>query len=272
MVYFVATPIGNLKDISLRAIDTLKSVDVIFCEDTRHSLKLLNALDIKKPLKSCHKFNEREAAEKIIAGARDGKEIAVISDAGMPVISDPGNIVCAALKEAGVDYTVVPGANAFLSALILSSMPADKFAFIGFLPEKTSECKAVLEKYKNLDLTLCFHCAPQDIDHTISLANSVLGDRNACLVREITKIHEQAVTFKLSQGYGGEKRGEFVLIIEGAKATENPLNSLSEIEHILHYMNSGLDKKDAVKQVAKDRGISKSEIYKYSIDLGDNNE
>ena len=268
MVYFVATPIGNLRDISLRAIDTLKSVDVIFCEDTRHSLKLLNSLEIKKPLKSCHKFNEREAAEKIIEEAKSGREIAIISDAGMPVISDPGNIVCAALKEAGVEYTVVPGANAFLSALILSGLPADRFAFLGFLPDKAKSGRAILEKYANLDMTLCLHCAPQDVDRTISLAHSVLGDRNACLVREITKIHEEAVPFRLSEGFAGEKRGEFVLIIEGAKAVDNPLNNLSEKEHILHYMRGGMDKKDALKQVAKDRGISKSELYKYSIDIG----
>ena len=272
MIYFVATPIGNLGDITLRAIETLKSCDVIFCEDTRHSLKLLNAYGIKKPLKSCHKFNEREAAEKIIAEAHEGKEIAIISDAGMPVISDPGNIVCSALKEAGVEYTVVPGANAFLSALILSAFPSDRFAFLGFLPDKSSECKAVLESYKNLDMTLCFHCAPQDIDRTISLAYSAFGDRRACVVREITKIHEEAVSFNLSEGLPGEKRGEYVLLIEGIKQVENPLNNLSEREHILHYMCQGLDKKEAVKRVAKDRGLSKSEIYKYSIDIGDNDE
>ena len=269
MVYFVATPIGNLKDITLRAIETLKSVDVIYCEDTRHSLKLLNALEIKKPLKSCHKFNEREAADKIIAEARSGKQIAIISDAGMPVISDPGNVVCAALKEAGVEYTVLPGANAFLSALILSGMPADRFAFLGFLPDKASSGRAVLERYKNLDMTLCVHCAPQDIDRTISLAYSVFGDRCACLVREITKIHEEAVPFKLSEGYSGETRGEFVLLIEGAGEEETPLNNLSEREHILHYMRGGLDKKEAVKQAARDRGVSKSELYKYSIDIGE---
>ncbi len=269
MVYFVATPIGNLKDISLRALEVLRSADVIFCEDTRHSLKLLNAYEIKKPLKSCHKFNEREAAEKIIAEARGGKEIAIISDAGMPVISDPGNIVCSALKEAGIEYTVVPGANAFLSALILSAMPADRFAFLGFLPDKTSECKAVLEKYKNLDMTLCLHCAPQDVDRNISCAYSVFGDRRACAVREITKIHEEAIPFNLSEGLSGEKRGEYVLIIEGAKETENSLNKLSEEEHILHYMRGGMSKKDAVKQAAKDRGVSKSDLYKFSINLGE---
>ena len=269
MIYFVATPIGNLKDISLRALEVLRSVDIIFCEDTRHSLKLLNAYEIKKPLKSCHKFNEKEAAEKIISAAREGREIAIISDAGMPVISDPGNAVCSALKEEGIEYTVVPGANAFLSALILSALPADRFAFIGFLPDKASECKGVLEKYKNLDMTLCLHCAPQDIDRNISAAYSVFGDRRACAVREITKIHEEAVAFNLSEGLQGEKRGEYVLIIEGAKEVDNPLNKLSEEEHILHYMHGGMSKKDAIKQAAKDRGVAKSELYKFSINIGE---
>lgn len=267
MVYFVATPIGNLKDISLRALETLRDADVIFCEDTRHSVKLLNAYDIKKPLLSCHKFNEREAAEKIIAAVDEGKQVAVISDAGMPVISDPGNVVCRSLRDAGVDYTVIPGANAFLSALVLSALPADRFAFLGFLPDKEGERRRLLERYKNLDLTLCFHVAPQDVDRHISSIYAVFGERRACAVREITKLHEEAVRFNLSQGLEGEKRGEYVLIVEGAGESENPLNSLSEREHILHYMGGGMDKKEAVKQAAKDRGVPKSELYKYSIDL-----
>ncbi|MDE5721438.1 MAG: 16S rRNA (cytidine(1402)-2'-O)-methyltransferase [Clostridia bacterium] len=267
MVYFVATPIGNLKDITFRAVETLKNADVIFCEDTRHSLKLLSAYDIKKPLLSCHKFNERAAAEKIIEAAKDGKEVAVISDAGMPVISDPGNIAAQALREAEIPFTVIPGANAFLSALVLSAMPADRFAFIGFLPEKSGEKKAVLEKYKNLDLTLCFHIAPQDVDRDVSAMYSVFGDRNACAVREITKLHEEVLPFTLSKGLNGEKRGEYVVLVEGAKESENILNTLPEREHILHYINEGMDKKDAVKQAAKDRGIPKSEMYNFSIDL-----
>ena len=267
MVYFIATPIGNLKDITLRALEALRAADVVFCEDTRHSVKLLNAYDIKKPLLSCHKFNEREAAEKIVAAAREGKEVAVISDAGMPVISDPGNIVCAELKKADVPFTVLPGANAALSALVLSAMPAQRFAFLGFLPEKSGEKKSLLEQYKNLDCTLIFHAAPQDIDREIKCLYEVLGERRACAVREITKIHEEAVSFWLSQGLEGEKRGEYVLIVEGAKDVENPLNSLSEREHILHYMAQGMDKKDAVKQAAKDRGVTKSEMYKFSLDI-----
>lgn len=267
MVYFVATPIGNLKDITLRALEVLRSVDVIFCEDTRHSLKLLNAYEIKKPLRSCHKFNEREAAENIIAAVRDGKDVAVISDAGMPVVSDPGNAVCAALREAQVEYTVVPGANAFLSALVLSAFPADKFAFIGFLPDKAGEKRQLLNRYRDLDMTLCFHVAPQDIDRDIATMYEVFGERKACAVREITKIHEQSQYFTLSSGLQGEKRGEYVILVEGSVKSENALNSLSEREHILHYMQAGMEKMQAVKQAAKDRGVPKSELYKFSIDL-----
>ncbi|MGN0824151.1 MAG: 16S rRNA (cytidine(1402)-2'-O)-methyltransferase [Candidatus Coproplasma sp.] len=267
MIYFVATPIGNLKDISLRALEVLRSVDEIYCEDTRHTIKLLNAYEIKKPLIACHKFNEKEAAEKIIASAREGRSAAIVSDAGMPVISDPGNTVCKALTEAGVEYTVIPGANAFLSALILSALPADRFAFIGFLPDKEKDRKALLERYKCLDLTLCFHVAPQDVDRHISSIYSVLGARRACAVREITKLHEEILHFNLKDGLPGEKRGEYVLIVEGATQAENPLNSLSEKEHILFYMEQGMDKKEALKAAARDRGVSKSELYRFAIDI-----
>lgn len=269
MIYFVATPIGNLKDITLRALEVLRAADVIFCEDTRHSIKLLNAYDIKKPLQSCHKFNEREAAQKIIAESLAGKEVAVISDAGMPVISDPGNIVCRALKDAGVEYTVIPGANAALSALVLSAFDSERFAFIGFLPDKAGERERLLSNYKNLDMTMVFHCAPQDVDRDICAVYECFGERRACAVREITKLHESVETFNLSQGLAGEKRGEYVLIVEGASVNSEveKLNALSEKEHILHYMSGGMDKKEAVKRAAKDRGVSKSEMYKFSLDL-----
>lgn len=267
MIYFVATPIGNLKDISLRALEVLRSVDEIYCEDTRHTIKLLNAYEIKKPLIACHKFNEKQAAERIIASAREGRSAAIVSDAGMPVISDPGNTVCKALTEAGVEYTVIPGANAFLSALILSALPAERFAFIGFLPDKERDRKALLERYKSLDLTLCFHVAPQDVDRHISSIYSVFGDRRACAVREITKLHEEILHFNLKDGLPCEKRGEYVLIVEGATQAENPLNSLSEKEHILFYMGQGMDKKEALKAAARDRGVSKSELYKFALDI-----
>ena len=267
MIYFVATPIGNLKDITLRALETLRAADVIFCEDTRHTLKLLNAYDIKKPLVACHKFNEREAAEKIISANAEGKEVAIVSDAGMPVISDPGGTVCSALKEAGAAYTVIPGANAFLSALVLSALPAERFAFIGFLPDKEGARRALLERYKDVDLTLCFHVAPQDVDRHISSMYAVFGERRACAVKEITKLHEEAISFTLSKGLAGEKRGEYVIVVEGAAEVENPLNALSETEHIRHYMAEGLSKKDALKRAAADRGVPKSALYPFTVGL-----
>lgn len=267
MISFVATPIGNLKDISLRALEVLRSADVIFCEDTRHSLKLLSAYGIKKPLFSCHKFNEREAAEKIISADAEGKQVAVISDAGMPVVSDPGGTVCAVLRERGINYTVIPGASACLSALVLSAFPAGKFAFLGFLPEKSGEKKSLLEKYKNIDISLIFHVAPQDLQKDIAAMHAVFGDRKACAVREITKLHEEVVYFNLATGFSGETRGEFVIIVEGAKDTGNQLNNLPEREHILHYMESGFDKKEALKLAARDRGVSKSQLYKFALDL-----
>lgn len=267
MIYFVATPIGNLKDITLRALETLRNADVIFCEDTRHTLKLLSAYEIKKPLFACHKFNEREAAEKILAASREGKEVAIVSDAGMPVVSDPGSTVCRALREAGAPYTVLPGACAFVCALVLSAMPADRFTFVGFLPDKAGARRETLERYKKHGETLVFHAAPQDVDRYIADMYAVFGERQACAVREITKIHEESVNFPLSEGLPGEKRGEYVLLVEGAREAENPMNSLTPREHVKQYMDEGLDKKEALKRAAKDRGVPKSELYKETLDL-----
>ena len=267
MIYFVATPIGNLKDITLRALETLKGADIIFCEDTRHTLKLLTAYEIKKPLRSCHKFNEREAAEKIVSLSRDGKNVCVVSDAGMPVVSDPGREVCRILREAGEPYTVIPGANAALCALVLSALPADTFTFIGFLPEKKGERLALLSRYQTVRETLLFHCAPQDVDEYIAALYEAFGERRACAVREITKLHEESIPFLLSEGLKGEKRGEYVLVVEGAKEEKNPLCELSVRDHVKAYLAQGFDKKEALKLAARDRGVSKSEIYKETLDL-----
>ncbi len=266
MISFVATPIGNLKDITLRALEELKEADVIFCEDTRHTLKLLSAYEIKKPLLACHKFNEREAAEKMISLSREGKRIAVVSDAGMPVVSDPGNIVCQMLNEAGEKYTVLPGPSAFVCALVLSAFPAERFTFIGFLPEKRSEKIALLEQYKHARETLIFHCAPQDLTNYVATMSEVLGNRRACAVREITKIHEERAEFYLDEGYKGEVRGEFVLLVEGAKEEKSLLCDLSVREHVEAYMAQGMEKKDAMKAAARDRSVSKSEIYRELLD------
>lgn len=264
MLYFIATPIGNLKDISFRAVETLKAVDEIACEDTRHSLTLLSAYGIKKPLFSYHKFNEREECERIIDKLKSGRNIAVISDAGMPVISDPGNVLVKGLRENGLEFTVIPGANAALSALILSGFNADRFCFLGFLPEKKSDCENLLNEYKNLSATLIFYSAPHDVKKDVATLYSVLGERKAAAVKEITKIHERAEFFNLKDGYNSDPKGEYVLIVEGAvKGAEYA--GLSEEEHIKKYIDGGMDKKEALKRVARERGVPKSSLYKYTI-------
>ncbi len=265
MLYLVGTPIGNLKDISFRALDVLKSVDEIACEDTRHSLGLLNAYDIKKPLVSYHKFNEKEAGLKLVEKLKDGKNIALITDAGMPVISDPGNILVNLLVENDLEFTVVPGACAFVSALVLSGLDSSRFCFLGFMPDKASQRKEFLEKYKSLDMTLIFYSAPHDVKKDIESIYQVFGDRRAVTVREITKLHESVDRFDLSVGLQKEPKGEYVLLVEGAKQ-ENTNLELSEKEHIELYISQGLDKKEALKKVAKERGVSKSSLYKYTLE------
>lgn len=265
LVTFVATPIGNLKDITLRALDVLRGADVIFCEDTRHSLKLLNHFGIKKPLVACHKFNERAAAERLLACAAEGKRVAVVTDAGTPVISDPGNVLTEALRAHGVPYTVAPGACAFVAALVLSAFPADVCAFLGFLRGKTAEKRAFLGRYADFCGTLALYSAPQDVDADVALLAEVLGDREACAVREISKVHESCEYFRLAEGLAGEKRGEYVLLVRGAPPRQNPLNELSPQEHIARYVAEGMSEKDALKAAARDRGVSKSELYKYTV-------
>ena len=264
MLYLVATPIGNLKDISLRALEVLKSVDEIACEDTRHSLTLLRAYEINKPLFSYHKFNERESGEKLIEKLKQGKNIALITDAGMPVVSDPGNILVKMLIENDLEYTIVPGACAFISALALSGLDASRFCFLGFLPQKTGERKEFLEKYKNLEATLIFYSAPHDVVKDVETLYSVFGDRNAVAVKEITKLHEKVERFNLKDGYPSQPKGEYVLLVEGgSKEDEN--KELSNKQLIDLYISQGLDKKDALKKVAKERNIPKSELYKLTI-------
>ena len=264
MLYFVGTPIGNLKDISFRALEILKSVDEIACEDTRHTLGLLSAYEIKKPLFSYHKFNEKEAGEKIIEKLKEGKNIALVTDAGMPVISDPGNILVNMLVESGEEFTVIPGACAFVSALVLSGLDASKFCFLGFLPSKSSERKEFLNRYKNLDLTLIFYSAPHDVKKDIESIYEVFGDRRAVTVKEITKLYERVERFNLKDNISSEPKGEYVLLVEGGKI-ENDNLKLSEKEHIDLYISQGMDKKEALKAVAKERGVSKSSLYKYTI-------
>ena len=264
MLYLVATPIGNLKDISLRALETLKNVDVIACEDTRNTLKLLNHYEIKKKLISYHKFNENSSADGIISLLKQGKNVAVVSDAGMPVISDPGQILVNKLIEENLEYTIIPGASASLSALILSGFDSTNFTFIGFLEKENGKQIKKLEEIKSYKTTLIFYSSPYDIIQNLNNMYKVLGDRKVAVVSEITKLHEKVIINNLKDFTILEPKGEYVIVVE-KNNDENDLNNLSVLEHINFYVLNGYTKNEAMKLVAKDRKISKSEVYKYTI-------
>lgn len=264
-LYVVGTPIGNLKDITLRAIDTLKSVDVIACEDTRHSLPLLNRYDVHAKLISYHKFNETQCTETIISLIREGKSVALISDAGMPSISDPGAELISECRNRGIEIELIPGPTALTSAVTLSGIKSRGFTFLGFLPEKNKDKSVILSKVMSAGLPIVLYVAPHDLTKTAAFLYEMLGDRTCYVARELTKLHE-TLTLTTLGSFVCEERGEIVLIVEGAQ-TDNPLNELSVSEHLKHYISMGLDKKEAVKSVASDRGVPKNEIYRQALDL-----
>lgn len=264
-LYIVGTPIGNLKDVTLRAIETLKSVDVIACEDTRHSAPFLSHYDVHAKLISYHKFNETERSQYIVSLIEGGQSVALITDAGMPSISDPGAELIETCREKGVQVELVPGPTAVASAITLSGIKSNGFTFLGFLPEKRSDKEAILSKTADSGLPIVIYVAPHDLTKTANILHEILGDRPVRVVREITKIYE-SVTLTTLANFNCEERGEIVMIIEPAKK-QNALLALSVKEHILHYIAQGLDKKDAVKQVAKDRNLPKNEIYQQSLDI-----
>lgn len=267
MIYFVATPIGNLNDISLRALETLKNIQVIACEDTRTSKVLLDKFEIKnKLLISYHKFNEQESSQNIIKLASEGKDIAVISDAGMPGISDPGNILAKKLVEAKIDFTVIPGASALTTALVLSGFDSRNFFFAGFLPEKKVEKDKLLSQISTLSSTLIFYVSSHNIKKDIQYLFEQLGNRKACLVKELTKVFETKYYFSLLSLPEIDERGEFVLIVEGNNESLD-FDSMTIQEHVLFYVNLGFSKNDAIKKVAKERGKSKNEIYMQVLNI-----
>lgn len=267
MIYFVATPIGNLNDISLRALETLKNVQVIACEDTRTSKVLLDKFEIKnKLLISYHKFNEQESSQNIIKLACEGKDIAIISDAGMPGISDPGNILAKKLVECKIDFTVVPGASALTTALVLSGFDSRNFFFAGFLPEKKVEKDKLLSQISTLSSTLIFYVSSHNIKKDIQYLFEQLGNRKACLVKELTKVFETKYYFSLSSLPEIDERGEFVLVVEGNNESLD-FDSMTIQEHVLFYVNLGFSKNDAIKKVAKERGKSKNEIYMQVLNI-----
>ena len=263
MLYIVGTPIGNLKDITQRAIEVLKEVDFIACEDTRHSGILLNLLGIKKPLISYYKQKEKESGEKIISLLEEGKNVALISDAGMPCISDPGSVVVTMARKKGLDISVVPGPSAMVSAFALSGLSGG-FVFIGFLAEKTKDKDLQLDPFLNSPLPLLFYCGPHDVNKYIAYLYQKLGNRPLYAVKEITKIYEGVEVSTLEKGLEGEIKGEYVLIVGGAEKT-NSLLDLTPEEHLKYYLSLGLDKKDAVKRVASERGVNKDVIYKLTL-------
>lgn len=271
MLYFVATPIGNLKDFSFRAIEVLNSVDVIACEDTRNSLKLLNHYNIKKRLIAYHKFNEENSSSGIISLLQQGKNVAIISDSGMPVISDPGETIIKKLKENNLEYTVIPGANAGLCALILSGLDCSKFTFIGFLPDDNKTCRNVLSQIKDYKTTLVFYVAPHDVISASKKLFETLGKRRAVLVNEITKMYEKTFSFNLGDDLSNfVPKGEYVLVVEGLQNDTEDLSEMSIEEHLKYYLNLGENKNDAIKKVSKERGISKNEVYQVAIALKNN--
>ncbi len=264
MLYIVATPIGNLGDITYRAVEILQSVDFILCEDTRHSVPLLKKYGISKPLYSYHKFNEKESVENIKERLLKGESAALISDAGMPGISDPGAVLIKEAISEGIDYTVIPGPCAAVNALVLSGLNTDKFLFFGFLPEKSSKKEEELKKLSDCEYTLIFYISPHSAEKDISVLYKFLGNRKAVVLREMTKIFEERVEFNLKDGYPGELRGEFVLAVEGAAGTFD-FTDLTVEEHINAYVSAGYSLMDAVKKTARDRGVAKNEIYKHTL-------
>ena len=268
MIYFVATPIGNLKDISYRAIEVLGSVDIIACEDTRNSLKLLNHYNISKKLIAYHKFNENSSSDGIISLAESGKNIAIISDSGMPVISDPGNVLIKKLKDRGIEYTVIPGANAGLCALLLSGLDSSRFTFVGFLPDDKKQKNKILREIKDYSTTLIFYVAPHDVAKTVKTLFDTFGARRAVLVNEITKLYEKMFNFTLCENFEFEAKGEYVLVVEGnVLANNQDFENMTIEEHLKYYLNLGMQKADVIKKVAKERNIPKNEVYIIAIDI-----
>ena len=273
-LYLVGTPIGNLADMTERAKKVLSEVDFVAAEDTRNSMKLLSCFGIHAELVSYYEHNKRESGERIVARLLGGESCALITDAGMPAISDPGEDLVKLCAEAGVTVRIVPGPSACVSALALSGLSTMRFAFEGFLPAQKGERRKRLEAVANDDRTLIFYEAPHKLRATLTDMEEIFGgERRISLCRELTKLNEEAERTTLSGAVEmykqKEPRGEYVLVIEGGSGKvqqENPLLSLSPEDHVAHYENQGMKRMDAIKAAAKDRGMSKSELYKLLVD------
>lgn len=265
MLYIVATPIGNLDEITLRALDVLRSVDLIAAEDTRHTAVLLSKYGIKTRTVAYHKFNERAAVDGLISRLKAGENIAVVSDAGMPVVSDPGHILIDAAIENGVEFTVISGACAAVDALVLSGLAARTFCVLGFLPEKTSDRKKFVAPYKSVPGTLVFYSAVHDIAKDLEFLFSELGARRVAVCREMTKLYETVTRGVLGEPLDITEKGEFAIVVEGSVASE--FDGMTVEQHLMHYVENGVTLRDAVKKVAADRHMPKSEVYKTAESL-----
>ena len=261
-LYLVPTPIGNMEDITLRALNVLKDVDIILCEDTRESGVLLNKYDIHKRLVSCHKYNEKKMEDFIIDNLKKGNNLALISDQGSPIISDPGYIVTKYVVDNGYNVVSLPGATAFVPALSNSCINSDQFLFYGFLSDKKSKKISELNKLKYFPYTLIFYETPHDIISTLEVMIDVLGNREISISREISKIHECVYRGKIYDYLEQNNilKGEFVIIVEGYNESYD-FGNMDIASHVNFYINDGLTEMEAFKKVAKDRNLSKSIVY-----------
>ena len=274
-LYLCATPIGNLEDITYRVVRTLNEVDLIGAEDTRNSIKLLNHFDIKTPMTSYHEFNKYDKAKQLVEMMKEGKNIAIITDAGTPGISDPGEEVVRQCFEAGIQVTSLPGPAACITALTMSGQKTRRFCFEAFLPKDKKERVAVLEELKNETRTIIIYEAPHRLARTLKELRETLGNRQLTLCRELTKKYEEAdkttIDRAIEKYNEKEPRGEYVLVIEGKSQEEiqeenkQKWESMTIEEHMEYYISQGNDKKSAMKLVAKDRGVSKRDIYNQLI-------
>ncbi len=270
-LYIVGTPIGNLEDMSFRAIRTLNEADLIAAEDTRHTRKLLSYYDIDTPMTAYHKFNEKEICGRLIDRLSGGDTIALVSDAGMPVISDPGYVLVAACRKANIDVRVVPGPNAAVCAVALSGMNVHRFYFMGFLSKKNKTFREELEDIAKSAIPSVIYESPHRIVKTLEAVKTLMPDRTICISREISKQHEETLSGNAERLLDifteKQPKGEFVVIIDGAKEKFKPddISVLCEgdpMDHLLYYERLGMNEKDAMKKVAKDRGISKRDVYR----------
>lgn len=269
-LYICPTPIGNLEDISLRTLKILKEVDLIAAEDTRHTIKLLNHFKIKKPLTSYHEHNEKEKSLKLLDRLNEGINIALVSDAGMPGISDPGQkIIASAIKE-GVELVVLPGPSASITALVASGLPSDKFVFEGFLSSKKSERLEQLKALRGEKRTIILYESPYRLLDTLEDILDTMGDRRLSIAKEITKIHEEFFRGKISQVIGSLKasiiKGEFVLVLEGSSDEEETV-AIDIKSEIKKYLNQGYSKKASIKIVAEKHNLARNLVYKESLNL-----